>query len=89
MREEATIVEVNSKAILVEGDRGEAIIVLRAFVTGIPRVGAPVTLVKSYDRLRAFVAPVEAIPRITSDPDESGVQLIGRFFEEVLGEKTA
>ncbi len=84
MREQAVIVQVMPVSILVEDDYGETFPVLACLVTGCPRVGATVTLVKGSLGLRAFVEPEEK----RSNPDQSGVQTITRGPEtlRVMGE---
>jgi hypothetical protein len=84
MREQAIIIALTPVSILVEDDYGDTFPVLKGLVTGEPRVGATVTLVKGGMGLRAFVEPKEKPARILSTPDESGVQIISRHISEVL-----
>lgn len=82
--ESAVITQVTQNSILVEDDYGDTVSILKHFVVGEPRIGATVTLLHSHDRLRAFVEPEQKPARILSEPDESGIQLIGRHISEVL-----
>lgn len=87
MHSYAVITQVTSGGILLEGDYGEQFKSNRNYVVGEPRVGATATLVPRSSEeggFRVFIHPVEQPARISSDPDESGVQLVGRFAEEPI-----
>lgn len=83
-RELAVIVEINQASIILTDDYGDVVSILRSCVVGEPRLGATVTLVIGRDRNLAFVEPPEKVERISSDPNESGVVLIGHYIHEEI-----
>jgi hypothetical protein len=83
-RELAVIVEINSTCIILSDDYGDSVPIFRSCVVGEPRLGATVTLIIGRDRNLAFVEPPEKVERISSDPNESGVVLIGHYIDEEI-----